>query len=142
MPGHPNCVFCKIIVGAIPAHVIYRDDKSLAFLDIQPLAPGHVLLVPLEHFGDIRQLPAGLAGSLMSVIPRLAAAVCNSTGATGLNLLQNNGPVAGQVVPHVHFHLIPRSANDGLGFRWNPRSYQAGEAERVATALRAELDAR
>lgn len=141
MPNVPNCVFCKIIAGSIPAGVVYRDDACLAFLDVQPLAPGHVLLVPLDHYDQIQQLPASVAGRLMSVVPRLAASVLKATGAAGLNLLQNNGGVAGQVVPHVHFHLIPRSANDGLGFRWNPRAYAEGEAERMAAALKGELGA-
>ncbi|MFO0974348.1 MAG: HIT domain-containing protein [Phycisphaerae bacterium] len=139
MPADPACVFCKIIAGQIPALRVLDDEAVVAFLDVGPLAPGHTLLVPREHHARLADLPAAAAAAVGAHLPRLAGAILKATGATGLNLLQNSGRVAGQVVEHVHFHLIPRRENDGLGFRWNAGAYTAGQADAVAAAIRAAL---
>ncbi|MCG3129999.1 MAG: Protein hit [Phycisphaerae bacterium] len=139
MSSEPNCVFCRIIRGEIPATIVHRGDACLAFLDIQPLAPGHTLVVPTPHYPTLDGMPGELVGEVASVLPRLGSALIRVTGATGFNVLINNGPDAGQVVPHLHIHLIPRSAGDGLGFRWNVRGYQPGEADRLAESLRRAL---
>ncbi|GIK11264.1 MAG: hydrolase [Chloroflexota bacterium] len=139
MLSEPNCVFCRIIRGEIPATVIHRGEACLAFLDIQPLASGHTLVVPTQHYPTLDRMPEQLAGEVAAALPRLGSAVMRAVGATGFNVLINNGSDAGQVVPHLHIHLIPRRAGDGLGFRWNVRGYQPGEADRVAESLRREL---
>lgn len=134
-----DCIFCKIAQGAIPALRVWETDACLAFLDVAPLAPGHVLLIPKQHYQDIRDIPADVLGSLTSQLPALAAAIVCATNATGLNLLQNTGRSSGQAVFHLHFHLIPRTEGDGLGYRWNAGDYEAGQAEQVQAGIREEL---
>lgn len=127
-------VFTRIIRGQIPCHKVFENERVFAFLDINPLAPGHTLVVPKTQVERIEDLPAEDAAELGRCLVRIAAAVVRATGAEGYNILQNNGAAAGQVVPHVHVHIIPRRANDGLGFRWNARS--ASPDELAATAAR------
>ena len=135
----PSCIFCRIVAGEIPALRILEDDHALAFIDIGPLADGHALLVPKNHYRDLRDLPPETLAAMSTHLPRLASAVMQATGATGLNLLQNSGASSGQAVFHVHFHLIPRREGDGLGYPWKARSYAAGAADawrqRIADAL-------
>lgn len=135
-----TCIFCKIIAGEIPSHRVLETPAAVAFLDVGPLAEGHVLLVPRRHAERLEQLPAEDMADLARSLPALAGAIARATGAAGLNLLQNNGIAAGQVVPHVHFHLIPRREGDGLGYRWNPGQYPAGRAEAIRDALLATLE--
>jgi histidine triad (HIT) family protein len=138
MPHDPECVFCKIITGDIPAGVVYSDDSLIAFLDIAPLAEGHLLIVPREHYGQWVELPLDLAGELGAAIPSLGRALLEVSGAEGLNVLTNQGAVAGQVVPHVHIHLVPRREGDELGYRWKAGKYPPGrDAELVAAYKKA-----
>ncbi|MBL8877885.1 MAG: HIT family protein [Phycisphaerales bacterium] len=130
-----NCIFCKIVAGQIPCHRLFEDGDAIAFLDIAPLADGHALLVPKAHAGRLEDLPPDVVGAVTASLGRVAAAVMKAVGAPGYNVLQNNGAVAGQVVPHVHFHIIPRSANDGLGFRWNAQQ----RAPEQLAALRSKI---
>lgn len=141
MARDPNCIFCKIVSVEIPASVVYESESVLAFLDIAPLAEGHLLVIPRDHFFRLDELLPSVAAEIGTVLPRLARAVLDVTGAEGYNLLQNNGKSAGQLVGHVHFHLIPRVSNDGLGYRWNPTEYAAGRAETL-TAQYQEVLAR
>ena len=139
MTRDPNCIFCKIVAGQIPAQVVMANEHAVAFLDIQPLAIGHLLLVPVEHHSRLDQMPAELAGRVCSEIPRLAEVLVKVTSADGYNVLLNNGRVAGQVVDHVHIHLVPRKQGDGLGYRWNTTEYPPGQAEQLAQRLKTEL---
>lgn len=125
MASEPNCVFCKIVAGQIPANVVYADGDALAFLDVNPLADGHTLLIPKEHHATLDVTPMDVLTRTLHALPKVAAAVAAVTGAEGFNILQNNGRAAGQVVDHIHFHIIPRTASDGLGFRWNVKSTPA-----------------
>ena len=134
-----NCVFCKIVAGQIPAMRVYEDEIILAFLDIGPLSEGHLLIVPKEHADRLENMPPEAVAHLAAQLPRLARAVLQVTGAAGYNLLQNNGTVSGQAVPHVHFHIIPRAASDGLGYRWNPTQYPAGRGEELQQKMAAAL---
>ncbi|MCK6454946.1 MAG: HIT family protein [Phycisphaerae bacterium] len=136
------CVFCRIIAGEIPSMRVYEDASIVAFLDIAPLAPGHLLVVPRVHVTTLFEMTESQVSTVAAQLPRLAKAVLRVTGASGLNVLQNNGRSAGQVVEHVHFHLIPRVESDGLGFRWNAGSYPPGRAEDVQRRLVAELSDR
>jgi len=124
-----SCVFCKIVAGVIPAWRVFEDEHSMAFLDINPLAPGHLLVIPRRHERFLWDLDAASAAGLASCLPLLTRAVMKATGAAGCNVLQSNGRVSGQLIEHVHFHIVPRREGDGLGFRWPARSYAAGEAE-------------
>ncbi len=122
-----DCIFCRIIKGEIPSSKVYEDESVYAFLDIGPLAWGHVLVVPKKHAERITELSSAESAALFAAVPKLSAAVMKATGAEGLNVLQNNGAVAGQAVAHLHVHLIPRVAGDGLGYRWNAKKYADGE---------------
>ncbi len=135
----PDCIFCKIAKGEIPAFRVLETDDLLAFLDVGPLAEGHTLLIPKHHFQDIRDLPPELYAKIAVELPELAAALMRATGATGLNLLQNTGASSGQAVFHVHLHLIPRIEGDGLGYRWNAGKYGQGRAELLQSRILGEL---
>ena len=134
-----DCVFCKIVAGKIPAQVVYESRSTLAFLDVAPVAQGHLLLIPKDHYRRLSDMPAEACATLAADLPRLARAVLAVTGSSALNLLQNNGRLAGQVVEHVHFHLIPRRADDGLGFRWEAGKYPPGRDLEMAEAYKAAL---
>ncbi len=132
--AQPGCVFCQIAAGEKPAHVVLDDDEFLAFLDIRPLFPGHVLLVPKTHHGTLWELPDDLLGPLNERTRRLAVAVREATGAQGIFTATNN--VVSQSVPHLHVHVVPRNPKDGLrGFFW-PRTKYASEEDAAAMAQR------
>ncbi|HUU22504.1 MAG TPA: HIT family protein [Phycisphaerae bacterium] len=139
MTSDPDCIFCRIAAGEIPCARLLAEEAAIAFLDIGPLARGHVLLVPREHYVTLEEMPAAVAAGMLAHLPALAAAVRKATGCQGYNVLQNNGIVAHQVVPHVHFHIIPRDPGDEFHFNWPAGSYAPGQIERVAEAIRREL---
>lgn len=126
-----SCVFCRIAKGEIPSMKVFEDGISLAFLDINPLAEGHVLLIPKAHRERLEEMSGDEVAMIARHIPRLARAVLLATGATAYNVLQNNGRAAQQSVGHVHFHIIPRSDNDSLGYRWLAGSYAPGRGEEL-----------
>lgn len=130
-----DCIFCKIVRGEIPCSKVYEDDRVLAFMDINPLAEGHVLIIPKNHYETILEMPGEEAGALLTKAPDLARAVLDGTGAEGLNVLQNNGACSGQEVGHVHVHLIPRRPGDNLGYRWNATQYAEGRMEAMRQAI-------
>ncbi|MBP9947594.1 MAG: HIT family protein [Vicinamibacteria bacterium] len=113
-------IFGKIIAGEIPCHRVYEDGHVLAFLDVSPLSPGHTLVIPKEAVATLAQLSDDSAAAIGRVLPRIARAVLAATGATDFNVLQNNGASAHQAVFHVHFHIIPKVAGQGLGIDWQP----------------------
>lgn len=133
-------VFSKIISGAIPCHKIYEDEQVLAFLDVGPLSEGHTLVIPKEPAATLDQLSDESAAAIGRLLPRLCRAVKQATGCSDYNILQNNGAAAHQAVFHVHFHIIPKTADGaGLGIRW-PAGELDGErgaamAKRIAAAI-------
>jgi len=130
-----DCIFCKIISAQVPAHVVHEDQTTIAFLDSGPLAEGHLLVVPREHFTRLSDIPAELAAELGAKLPVLSRALKKVTSVEAFNVLCNEGESAGQMVRHVHFHLIPRRPNDSLGYRWNAGTYPAGKAAELAAAF-------
>jgi histidine triad (HIT) family protein len=108
-----DCIFCKIIDGSIPSKKVAESTNFLAFLDINPTAAGHTLIVPKKHSTNLFDLPEFLGGEFLEFSQRVAAAVVAATKADGFHLNLNNGPAAGQVVFHTHFHIIPRKLHDG-----------------------------
>ncbi len=128
-------IFTKILRGQLPCHKVYEDDHVLAFLDIFPLAKGHTLVIPKEPAETLDQLSDASAAAIGRVLPRLARAVMKVSGATAYNLLQNNGQDAHQAVFHVHFHLIPKLAGQGLGIVWKPAKLGDDEGGVVAAAI-------
>lgn len=128
------CVFCKIINNEIPSDKVYEDDKTLAFLDIAPVTAGHVLVIPKKHYENISDIPEEELGDLMRTVKRIAVMLEDKLGIFDCNVNENNGALAGQVVPHLHFHVIPRRSDDGLKL-WPGHSYQNGEKEELLKKL-------
>jgi len=134
-----DCIFCKIIQGEIASYKVYEDDKVLAFLDIQPVNPGHILVVPKEHYENLISTPDELAGRLIIVAKEIAKAMQAALAAPGVNFGINNGTAAGQVVAHTHIHIIPRFKNDTLRL-WPNKKYQDEQIpKRLAEKIRAKL---
>ena len=108
-----ECLFCKIIKGEIPSYTLYEDEEILVFLDIFPVSKGHCLLIPKSHYETIHDIPAKDIVFLKK-LPEIATRIKQITEATGINILQSNGGDAGQMIKHVHFHIIPRFPEDKL----------------------------
>lgn len=108
-----TCPFCRIAQGELAAHILYADAQVLAFLDAAPMAPGHTLVVPRAHVERFTELPEELAGRIFAVAVRVGRALKEALEAPGFTVGLNDGRVAGQGVPHVHVHLVPRFAGDG-----------------------------
>jgi histidine triad (HIT) family protein len=122
-----DCVFCDIIAGIVPAHVVFSDDVAIGFLDARPVFKGHVLVAPKAHYVTLADLPGGLVGPLFTRVQRVSAAMPAALGAQGSFVGENN--IVSQSVPHLHVHVVPRTRGDGLrGFFW-PRGRYADEAE-------------
>lgn len=119
------CVFCEIIAGNIPGSKVYEDDDVLAILDLSQVTRGHTLVMPKKHYANLIEADEETAVKCMKVIHRLSAQLVKNTGASGLNVLNNCGAVAGQSVEHLHFHLIPRySENDAISIVFNESEKQ------------------
>jgi len=118
-----DCVFCKIAAGELPSSRVYEDDEVVAFMDIGPLVKGHTLVVPKRHFDPITDAPDETLARVMAVVKKIVAAQLAGLGADGVNVHQSNGAVAGQVVPHLHFHVVPRFKDDRHTWNWRPRQY-------------------
>jgi histidine triad (HIT) family protein len=141
MTSPSSCIFCRIATGEIPAKLVLQTDAVVAFLDVAPLADGHVLVIPRQHYARLEQMPPEAVSEVTRLLPDLGRALVQVTGAEGYNILQNNGIVSGQSVDHVHFHLIPRRSGDGLGYRWLAKQYPPGRAEDLQERLRQTLSA-
>jgi histidine triad (HIT) family protein len=134
-----SCLFCAIVAGDEPAHVVSETQQTLAFLDIRPLFPGHTLLVPKEHHETLADLPGPLVAPYFAEAQRLSAAMETVLGAAGSFVAINNR--VSQSVAHLHTHVVPRNRKDGLrGFFWPRTKYTSSEeAEAMATRLREAL---
>lgn len=137
-----SCIFCRIAAGEIPASVVYESPRVLAFLDVAPMEKGHVLVIPRAHWATMADVPeadpeAGKTCDEWFRVTRLLAKAAMETFGGGANLLQCNGPAAGQTVPHLHLHVIPRPGRDAAqpAFVSGARPY-ASDAERAETAAR------
>jgi histidine triad (HIT) family protein len=135
-----ECIFCKIIRREIPAQRIFESDSVLAILDAFPVVEGHVLVMPRRHLVSIIEAADEDLAEVMRVVKIVAPAVMKFARADGLNVVSNNGRCAGQVVPHVHFHIVPRREGDGLHGAWKQRKYEEGRAEAVCREIRALID--
>lgn len=140
MSDSQDTIFGRIIDGEIPCHKVYEDEHVLAFLDVGPLSRGHTLVIPKERKAFVHELSDESAAAIGRVLPRLSRAMIAATGAKAYNILQNNGTEAHQVVMHVHFHIIPKVGETGLGIGWRPTSLPGDDAERLLAALRSALD--
>ncbi|MEJ5349713.1 MAG: HIT family protein [Desulfosoma sp.] len=126
-----DCIFCRIVSGQIPCAKVYEDDYVLAFLDINPLMPGHTLLIPKKHAETLFDMDPQEAAACGAALQKVATAVFKGTDAEGMNILQNNYEISGQEIFHVHFHLMPRKTGDGFKVPWPAKKYGPGEMEAV-----------
>lgn len=134
-----DCIFCRIAEGRIPCFKVFEDDQVLAFLDIGPIQDGHTLVIPKHHCSRLDGCPPQVLEALMIRLSRIAGAVREAMGAEGYNILCNNGRAAGQLVEHLHFHVIPRNTGDGVFKQWPSFQYAEGKAEQVAEKIRQKL---
>jgi histidine triad (HIT) family protein len=128
-----------MVAGEIPAAKIYEDEVVLAFLDIGPVSDGHTLVIPKQHFEQLGDCPAELLGQVGSRLGKIAKAVAAGMSSEGYNVLCNNGRAAGQLVGHVHFHIIPRNSGDRVFDRWPSYVYPQGRIEQIAVKIRENL---
>ncbi|MBT6093651.1 MAG: HIT family protein [Rhodospirillaceae bacterium] len=135
-----DCIFCKIIRGEIPSFKVFEDDASLAFMDINPAAPGHCLVIPKHHAENIFVTPPHASAAAMATISKVAPAVERAVQPGGINIVQANGPAAAQSVFHTHFHIIPRHLDDNLLMNWGLNPGDMDEIGAVAEKIKAELD--
>lgn len=133
-----NCVFCRIVEGTSPAYVLYENEKSIAFLDTFPIVPGHTLIMPKVHISQMTDLPGDLVVSVFD-IAKLISRSFYSMGYSAVNYLVNEGTDAGQVIFHVHCHLIPRKNGDGLDFRARRSRIESVLMESAASRIREEI---
>lgn len=128
-----NCIFCRIIAGELPCTKVYEDELVLALMDIAPINPGHILVIPKEHHTGSSTIPEVTAGRMFKIATKLGIAAKRSLDIDGFNLHLADGTCAGQVVQHAHLHMIPRSTDDGFHWNWRQKKY-ASDEERNETA--------
>ncbi len=133
-------VFEKIVAGDLPCFKVYEDASVLAFLDINPVSRGHTVVIPKRKSATLADLPEADAAAIGAALPRIMRAVLGATGTADANLLQNNGAAAGQVVRHVHFHIIPKHADgSGLPFEWPKRTLDMTSGAELAKRIQSHL---
>ena len=130
-----NCIFCKIANGEIPARTVLENADFRVILDMGPATKGHALVLPKDHYADLFEIPEETAAAAMKTAKQAAALLKEKLSADGLNIVQNNGAVAGQTVAHFHIHLIPRYENDGQRIGWNPGEPTAQELDDTLSAI-------
>ena len=134
-----DCLFCKIILGQIPSFKIFEDDEILAFMDVNPVAAGHALVIPKFHSKDIHETPAEWVGIAFAGAKRVARAVGKTLEPAGINIVQANGPGAKQSVFHLHVHVIPRSMDDGLTMNWELEPGDMDDIGKLAERIAANV---
>lgn len=131
----PDCLFCKIVAGELPATIVAQDERTVAFMDINPATRGHALVVPRRHTRDLLSVPEEDLAAVAAAAKRLAASATSALGANGVNLLNSCGSAAWQTVFHFHVHVIPRYEDDPLRLPWVPAPGDADEIAAAAAAL-------
>ena len=139
MAHDPDCIFCKIIDGEIPSFKVFEDDRTLAFMDINPVNPGHVLVIPKHHAPNLMEIPTDCLAATVATAQTVARAVDKTLKPHGINLVQSNGPGAGQSVFHLHVHIIPRIAGDKLKLNWGIAPGDMDAIGAVAERIRANV---
>lgn len=128
-PTDGSCIFCKIVAGQLPCFKLFEDETTIAFMDINPVNPGHALAVAKGHWPTVDVIPADVLGAVARTAQRVAKAALAALEPTGVNLLQSNGPGAGQSVPHLHVHILPRYPDDKVRLNW---VYEPGDKAEIA----------
>lgn len=134
----PDCIFCKIINKEIPSYKVYEDENILAFLDINPVNPGHTLVIPKAHYPDMLNMPYETLAQVMGVARKIAPGVLKAVGAEGFNLGLNNGAAAGQIIFHTHFHIMPRFSADGHRL-WQGEGMTSDKLNEISDKIRNEI---
>ncbi len=133
-----DCIFCKIVKGEIPSAKVHEDETMCAFLDINPINPGHTLIIPKRHMENLHDMHEEEIQHAFGLISKIAKAIVVGVQADGFNIGMNNGKAAGQVVMHAHIHIIPRFANDGF-HHWQGKPYEDGQRDEVARRIKNNL---
>jgi histidine triad (HIT) family protein len=133
MSADPDCIFCKIVAGDVPSTRVDEDERTVAFMDVNPATRGHVLVVPRQHARDLTTVATEDLAACASMAQRVAARQLHHLGAAGVNLLNSCGPAAWQTVFHFHVHVIPRYDGDPLRLPWAPAP---GDRDEIAAAAR------
>ncbi len=136
-----NCVFCKIVNNEFDSYKLYEDDNFIVIFDKFPTTSGHTLVITKNHYEDFYELDEYLASELLVLVQKVARALRDVTGCTGMNILQNNGKDAGQVVFHYHIHLIPRYENDGVSFNLTSNELKDEDAKNLMEQIINQLEA-
>lgn len=134
-----DCIFCKIIAGEIPCFKLYEDENTLAFMDINPAADGHALVIPKVHAANAFEVAAADIGYTAATASKIAKAINAALSPDGINVLQANGPGAAQSVQHFHFHVIPRTNGDRLMMNWEQMPGDMKRIERIAAQIKEKL---
>ena len=134
-----DCIFCKIANGEIPSSTIYEDDLFRVILDLSPATKGHALILPKKHMANIFEMDEETAEKVFVLASRIAKAMKEALNCDGLNIVQNNGEIAGQTVFHFHMHIIPRYNDDGQQINWVPKTSEAAEREMIAEQIKNAL---
>jgi histidine triad (HIT) family protein len=132
----PDCLFCKIVAGEIPSTKVYEDERTIAFMDINPGTRGHLLVVPRVHVDDLHEISDDDLLAVARTARTMAARVLDRLGADGVNVIQNNGSAAWQTVFHYHVHVVPRYEDDPIRLPWVPRPGDPGEIAAAAEELK------
>ena len=135
-----NCIFCKIANGEIPSSTIYEDEFFRVILDLSPATKGHALILPKQHMANIFEMDDTTAEKVFVLAKRIAKAMKSALNCDGLNIVQNNGEVAGQTVFHFHMHIIPRYDKDGQHITWIPGTSETDERETIAAQIKSLLN--
>ena len=133
--GADDCIFCKMVAGQVPYVKVFEDDVVLAFLDIGPISDGHTIVIPKQHFEKLHDCPPELLSRICSPLVRIAGAVIKAMNSEGYNVLCNNDRAAGQLVRHLHFHIIPRNTGDAVFGRWPSYQYEEGKIQVIAEKI-------
>jgi histidine triad (HIT) family protein len=136
-----TCIFCQAVKGKTKLKKVYEDDDSIAVLHPKPAAKGHVVMFSKNHYNIVEQIPDYEFGDLFKKVNKISSAIFEGIGAQGTNIMIQNGVAAGQEVPHVSIHIIPRSQNDGINFQWQPKQLTEEEMSTVELTLKKEAEA-
>ncbi len=138
-PTDADCIFCKIVAGKIPCFKLHEDEATIAFMDINPVNPGHALSVAKGHWPTVDVIPTAILAAVAATAQRVATAVTKELKPAGVNLLQANGVGAGQSVPHLHIHIMPRRAGDNVSLNWGYTPGDMKEIEAIYKRLKAAM---
>ncbi len=131
-----DCIFCKLANGEIPTNTLYEDEDVRVIFDLSPASKGHVLILPKEHYDDIFNMTKEAGEKVFATAIKLAPAIKKATGCVGMNVVQNNGEIAGQTVFHFHMHLIPRYVDDTVNIGWKPGELDKEQAQQIIDDVR------